>query len=83
MKLYLLTRPENNPASDDEYIGAVVCAESKNQARMIHPNGTHNYNEINCMFKFWIPSNDVIVTYLGEADKSVEKGVILDSSVGG
>ena len=37
MNLYLIERDDN--ASYDEYVSAIVCAESEEEAVKIHPNG--------------------------------------------
>jgi hypothetical protein len=71
MKLYLIYRTDEY--GYDEYDEAVVCAESEEEARNIHPR------EGCSSLEGWIEPKDVKVSYLGEAEKGWEKGVICAS----
>ena len=80
MNLYLISQDENRDW--DSYDSAVVCAESEDEAREIHPSGhsdpwTPLYPGTTGT---WASSPDnVSVELIGEAESSIEKGVVLAS----
>ena len=77
MKLYLLSQNDNNDY--DTWDAVVVCAESQEAARLIHPSG-HAKNITKWKDGSWANSPDTVdVQYLGEADPSIEAGVVLSS----
>jgi hypothetical protein len=74
MKLYLISQNVNEDY--DTYDAAVVCAESEDEARKIHPNGDYNrFVEDSWVYNI----NDVTVEYIGEASEHISKGVVLAS----
>lgn len=84
MKLYLISQDVNNDY--DTYDSAIVCAETKEEARKIHPSGIYDYTETDneCMaehsrFSSWAKKKYVSVEYIGEAKKKIKKGVVLAS----
>lgn len=93
MKLYLIEQDVNNDY--DTYSDAVVCAESPQEAKKIHPGGEldgtyraddkkawyEQYNDYDTIrYSSWCQTLDqVSVTYLGEAKKSLKKGVVCAS----
>ena len=79
MKLWLLTRPEHLGYRYDDYIGAVVAAETEDEARKIHPGGPEVCNAKWIEDTSWIPTDSVEVKLLGEASSDVAGGVVLDS----
>lgn len=82
MKLYLISQNKNNDY--DTYSSAVVCAESEEEAKLIHPcswvekdwlidtGRIGNYGD-------WAHPDKVQVEYLGEACESLERGVVCAS----
>lgn len=79
MKLYHIWQEKNN--GYDTHSDMVVCAESEEEARKIHPywpnpwdNGIFGRNSSWCN-----KPEDVHVLYLGEAAENIEKGVICAS----
>lgn len=78
MKLYLITQDIYN--SWDTYDGAVVCAESEEEARNTHiTEYTPVATSWKCKYPEWSAPEDVKVLYLGEAAKGIEKGIVLVS----
>ncbi len=77
MNLYLIERDDK--ASYDEYVSAIVCAESEEEAVKIHPNGDI-FDTVCRWGSEWVkdPSH-VECKKIGVADESVEKGVVLAS----
>jgi hypothetical protein len=84
MKLYLLSQDENDDY--DTYDSCVVCAENEEEAKKIkpHPDSLNDWN-IPEHYKTWPSSTwctkieNVECQYIGEADPSVEKGVVISS----
>lgn len=73
--LYKIDRPDE--ADYDNYISAIICANSENEAKNTHPSG---YNEnFNSEWNEWIEPKTVIVTLIGTADNSINLGVVLSS----
>ena len=72
MNLYLIERDDN--ASYDEYVSAIVCAESEEEAVKIHPNGDI-FDTVCRWGSEWVkdPSH-VECKKIGVADESIEKG---------
>ena len=75
MKLYLLTRPDEQSAEYEEFIGAVVAADTAEEARRIHPGEADGTTHA----RYWITPDKVIVKLIGQADPSIPRGVVLDS----
>lgn len=74
MNLYKISQIENNDW--DTYDGAIVCAETANEARCINPDDSDNYN-------VWIHPTKVhqyvYVELIGKALENTQKGVVLAS----
>ncbi len=76
MNLYLISQDKND--GYDTYDAAVVAANTENEARMIHPGGGANIDDIppNC----WVANaEDVSVRLIGTAVSGRWLGVILAS----
>ncbi len=81
LKLYLVENNTGEGTGYDTYSEFVVCAESEKEARETHPCDNQNW-EYDKIYSSWISFknvNKLNVKYLGEADKGVEKGVIVAS----
>lgn len=90
MKLYKIWQKVN--IGWDTYRGAIVAAESADEAVEIHPDGKggsyvksvmtpadayDDYKDWARWNESWVPPCKVFVQYIGEADESVPKGVVL------
>ena len=78
MNIYLLGR--TTLAGYDNYDSAVVVAESEEQEKSIHPNGTGNpvTNSV-AAYETWVPIEQVSVELIGTAKPYVPGGVICAS----
>ena len=79
MKLFLLEQSENN--GYDTFDSCVVCAENEEDARNIMPDFSSGkeFTPSN-MYGAWAYTIEgVEVKYLGEAEPSLEKGIIIAS----
>lgn len=76
MKLYLISQYENTDY--DTYDSAVVCAETEEEARMIHPGKDEWDGEMD-KYDTWCAAKDVKVELIGIADDSVKEGVVCAS----
>lgn len=84
MKLYYISQSEVK--GYDTYSALVVCAESEESARLIHPR-QHLYDLYlgDGLRKMWQDSSwcsspeHVKVEYLGEAADNIKRGIILES----
>jgi hypothetical protein len=75
MNLYLLTRRGGLPEhSWDEWISAVVAAETPEDAVTIHPGGS-----LYVPGESWVPVGDVEATIIGVAVAGTERGVVHNS----
>lgn len=76
MNLYLVKLPGSH--SYDEYDSFVCCAENENLARRIHPDNDESaWDDYT-----WVKQSEtdkLKVTYLGVAEKGIQKGVICAS----
>jgi hypothetical protein len=85
MKLYLIEQDVNNDY--DTYDSAVVAAETKEEARLTHPgfaapapwDGIDSEGREGCGYGTWCNAEYVKVKYIGEADPSISKGVLVAS----
>jgi hypothetical protein len=78
VKLYHLS--QNERTGYDTFSDMVVCAESEEEARNIHPSHWNDDPWKEDMYGVWCKSPDrVEVKYLGEAADDLEKGVICSS----
>ena len=81
MKLFLISQTERD--GYDTYDSAVVCAESENDARLMHPDGDmadFDTAVFSMRNRSWCGyASDVTVQYLGEADKSIQRGAVCAS----
>ena len=76
MKIFKLSQSVNNEY--DTFDSIVVIAENEEDARTIHPLG-NDFVE-NTFSSSWVMSiADIQVTYIGEADPSLDRGVVLAS----
>lgn len=81
VKLYIYLLSQDQNRGYDTYDSIVVCAESEEEARNIHPRGEWR-NSIYSMFRddSWaFDPKDVKVKFLGEASPTIEKGIIITS----
>jgi hypothetical protein len=77
VNLYLLTRRGGMPQhSWDEWISAVVAAETAEDAVTIHPGGGPNYWAPGEM---WVPVSEVDATLIGVAVAGTSTGVVHNS----
>ena len=77
MNLYLIERDDN--ASYDEYISAIVCADSEEEAVKIHPGGDF-FDTGWRWLEEWVETPKYVkCRKIGVADESIEKGVVLAS----
>ena len=77
MKLFLVSQDSNNDY--DTYSDFVACCESEEVARNMNPSSGEPMTEKNWKYPYssWCNSVEkVTVKYLGEADESVEKGIV-------
>lgn len=82
MKLYKIWQTVNNDY--DTYDSAVVCAKDEDDARSMHPglalyDDYANWDGKDSEYGSWCNRADVQVKYLGTADKSIERSVIVTS----
>lgn len=79
MNLYLISQDANT--GYDTYDSAVVCAETEEEARLIHPSFYgENWNGIEeGSFGTWTNSINVKVALIGKAVEGITKRVILSS----
>lgn len=78
MKLYHLSQSVTR--GYDTYSDIVVCAASEDAARLIHPSEYREDPWAPDAWPTWAISPDQVkVVYLGEADPSVEEGIICAS----
>ena len=84
MRLFLISRPKELESSWDEYDSAVVCAETKHEARNMHPRTGKPIAETEKWQQAeWIPAASVQVKYIGQPAAHLKKGVILASFIHG
>lgn len=75
--LYLISQEVNN--GYDTYDSAVVCADSEDEARHIHPRGI-DPKSWEFIFPCWANTpEEVSVELIGTADDNITNGVILAS----
>jgi len=79
MKLFLLSQDENG--GYDTYDSCVVCAESEEDAKKIHPSGYRNdeVTEEEEKYGTWTTLSNVDAEYIGEAKEGSERGVVCSS----
>ena len=76
MKLYLLEQTSNKDW--DTYDSCIVCAESEEDAKTIHPRG--NEFKEHQQWNGWVQTKDQIsCTEIGVANEDIKKGVICAS----
>jgi hypothetical protein len=75
MKLWKLSQKVNN--NYDTFDSAVVAAETKEDARLIHP-GEKEWN--GTMDRYWCDAERVIVEYLGETDRVIPNKTVIVAS---
>ncbi len=79
MKLYLLSANANDRPR--AFSRAVVAAESEEDARRTHPDGSSTVLEGEDIFGTWVALKYVRVEFLGEAKPGTPAGVILASYI--
>jgi hypothetical protein len=78
VKLFLLSQDENN--NYDTYDSVVVCADTEDEARLIHPDKPYRQNPWVNPYSSWCKTpKAVTVKYIGEAAPHVKPGVVLGS----
>ena len=89
MNLYLLSQDTNN--KNHTYDSCIVAAETKEEARVIHPSNYYIYRdwllfsltdfgeEFEVIDYSWVNSNKVKVQLIGKATEGTKKWVILAS----
>lgn len=79
MKLYKIWQTVNSDY--DTFDSAVVCAESKEEAKKINPDGSKDEitNDEENIEWDWCKLDNVQVEYIGEARKGLKRGVIVAS----
>lgn len=78
MKLYHISQSYNK--GYDTYSDMVVCAESEDDAKSIHPNEQYGYVGDLWKSDSWCRYPDeVTAIYLGEADALLKRGIICAS----
>lgn len=89
MNLYKISQTENNDY--DTYSDAIVCANNKDEARMIHPSGNQpsklkmdgsedDYNAWDYTYRSWCSSPELVtVELIGVAIEGIKKGIVLAS----
>jgi len=78
MKLFHIS--QNEVSGWDTYSDMVVCAESEDEARKIHPLSDIHDDGWKNSYDCWCKSPDKVkVEYLGEAAEGIGKGIICSS----
>lgn len=88
MNLYLLT--DNTPGGYDTYDSCVVCAESPEEAKTYHPNGSERWinnkwiypdsPDLNWKDTSWTTPDNITATLIGNANtNNVIPGVVIAS----
>ena len=77
MNLYLISQDKNE--NYDTYDSAIVAARTNKEARMIHPDGSNNWDGKDGYYGSWTSVENVKVKLIGVAKKGTTKGVVLAS----
>ena len=86
MNIYKLTQNINNDY--DTYDSIIVCAESPDEARLIHPSSSNNdfaendFDEAGYPYSCWVNKDQISkikVKLVGVASREIKKGVLLAS----
>lgn len=78
LNLYLISQTENN--NYDTYDSAVVAATTAEEAKTMHPNGSHTVTEEDIeYFSNWCKLSNVQVVHIGTALTGTTKAVICAS----
>jgi hypothetical protein len=76
--LWLISQTVNNDW--DTYASAVVCAASEEEARLMHPDGSSKWDDVESHWDYgrysWADPSNIAVRMIGITDKGVEPGVI-------
>ena len=78
MNLYLIWQNAKGICGGDSYDSAVVCAESEERARLVHPNKRDDWDGEMIPYGGWCNAEDVQVNYIGKAKEGI-KGVVCAS----
>lgn len=78
LKLWLIERPQFG--GYDTYSDAVVVAETADDARSIHPNGTGEPLDDNDPYGTWVTFDEVKAKLIGVAEPSLEAGSVVCAS---
>lgn len=76
MKLFRISQTQNDDY--DTFDSAIVCAESEDDARTIHP-GLGKFECYQDSLTWCDSPEHVTVEYIGEAREDMERGVVLAS----
>ena len=91
MKLKIFKIYQDVNIGYDTFDSAIVCAKNEKEAREINPSGWYKFYDKSWWKQYddgmkkeekdetWVHPLEVKAIYLGEADDSVEEGVILAS----
>ena len=79
MNLFLIS---HNISGYAMYEAAIVCAETEDEARKIHPSG-EAWDKNKSFGYDWCDVKDVQVKIIGVAARNIKRGVVLASYVGG
>lgn len=81
MNLYLISQDKNNNFNTnfDIYDSAVVCADTKDNARMMHPNKNDDWDGEDEENSTWCAAKDVEVSIIGYAVDNSQRGVVCAS----
>jgi hypothetical protein len=77
MNLYLISQDVNDDY--DTYDSAVVCADTGDEARMIHPGGGDDWDGEDEKYSSWCTAKNVLVEEIGIAHFGNCKGIICAS----
>ncbi len=79
MNLYLISQNKNN--GYDTYDSAVVCAETKEKARMIHPYRKNKWDGTEeTHIGEWCSAKHVKAKLIGKAHPEIEMGSVICAS---
>lgn len=77
MELYKISQNKNT--GWDTYSDAIVCAESEQEAQMIHPSGNKGWDGVEREYGTWTDAKNVMVEHIGTVKDGMVKGVICSS----
>ncbi len=80
MNLYHVSQDVND-YNYDTYSDMVVCCETEEEARWMNPRTGvwTTLEDLEYLDMVWAHPNKLTIKYIGEADSSVEKGIVCSS----